>query len=159
MEITLPLDEVILRSAAAVVLGAILGWEREAADKPAGFRTHMMVALGAAAFTLVTVGIYDHALANTNRPPPDPLRMVAGVIGGIGFLGAGTIIQSRGSVQGITTAATIWVVGSVGIACGMGAFQVAITTVVLAFVILRLMGWLEGRHLPSAAPDVPENKD
>ncbi|MGH9340772.1 MAG: MgtC/SapB family protein [Acidobacteriota bacterium] len=73
----------------------------------------------------------------------DPLRVIEGVIGGIGFLGAGSIIQSRGSVEGITTAATIWIVGAIGVACGMGYYIIAILTVSLAWLILTVLVRLE----------------
>ena len=138
------IGEVIARLAAAIVCGAILGWEREAQNKPAGLRTHMMVALGSAAFTLITLKIFEAAQQTTSQHvSADPLSVVSGVIGGIGFLGAGSIIQSRRSVQGITTAAAIWVVGAVGIACGIGYYSVAVLTVAFAVVVLLGIGLLE----------------
>lgn len=132
--------EILIRMAAAIACGAVVGFEREFQAKPAGLRTHMMVALGSASFTLLTLHIYQAALeaAGSGRVGSDPLRVVSGVIGGIGFLGAGSIVQGRGSVQGLTTAATIWVVGSVGIACGTGYYIVALFTV--AFSLIILMG-------------------
>ncbi len=136
----------VARLAAAVACGAALGWEREVQNKPAGLRTHMMVSLGAAAFTLITLKIYEAALNGGGQTiGADPLRVVSGVIGGIGFLGAGTIIQSRQSVQGITTAAAIWVVGSVGIACGIGFYSLAVLTVAFSMLVLLGVGLLEHR--------------
>jgi putative Mg2+ transporter-C (MgtC) family protein len=136
--------DIAVRMLAAIACGAVLGWEREAQNKPAGVRTHMMVALGAAAFTLITLKIFEAAQADPNHTiSADPLRVVSGVIGGIGFLGAGTIIQSHRSVQGITTAAGIWVVGSVGIACGIGYYTVAVLTVFLGVVVLLGVGVAE----------------
>lgn len=136
--------DILVRMAAAVACGAIVGFEREFQSKPAGLRTHMMVALGAASFTLVTLQIFDSTVKTVQTPRlgTDPLRVVSGVIGGIGFLGAGTIIQSRTSVQGITTAATIWVTGSVGIACGIGYYIVALFTVAFSLLILLGVGGL-----------------
>jgi len=136
--------EILIRMAAAIACGAVVGFEREFQAKPAGLRTHMMVALGSASFTLLTLHIYQAALeaAGSGRVGSDPLRVVSGVIGGIGFLGAGSIVQGRGSVQGLTTAATIWVVGSVGIACGTGYYIVALFTVAFSLLILLGVGGL-----------------
>ncbi len=133
--------DIILRLGAAVVCGAVLGWEREQQDKPAGLRTHMMVALGAASFTIVTV------MVAVGHDRFDPLRVVSGVIGGIGFLGAGAIIQARGAVRGITTAAGVWVVGAIGVACGLGHYTVAVPTTVFAVIILGVIGYIEQRLL------------
>ncbi len=145
----LPADstlEMVLRLLAAVACGALLGWEREQRQRPAGLRTHMMVALGGAAFTLLALQLYGMADGDgENRL--DPLRAVQGVIGGIGFLGAGSIIQSRGSVRGVTTAATIWVVGSIGVACGAGLYELALATVIAAYLILAVVGGIEKRWL------------
>jgi putative Mg2+ transporter-C (MgtC) family protein len=131
----------------AVLLGSVLGIEREVMGKPAGLRTHMMVSLGAAAFTLVTLEIFSSVRVMMENTRSDPLRIVEGIIGGIGFLGAGTIIRSRGSVEGITTAASIWVVGAVGLACGAGYFQVAAVIVAFAMLIISGVGRLEDRFL------------
>jgi putative Mg2+ transporter-C (MgtC) family protein len=156
--------DIAVRMLAAIACGAVLGWEREAQNKPAGVRTHMMVALGAAAFTLITLKIFEAAQADPNHTiSADPLRVVSGVIGGIGFLGAGTIIQSHRSVQGITTAAGIWVVGSVGIACGIGYYTVAVLTVFLGVVVLLGVGVAErlvSRKLSGGkSPDPELNKN
>lgn len=134
--------EMLLRLVLATVMGAVVGWERESQRKPAGLRTHMMVALGAATFTLATLQLF---LLVEGEPSArsDPVRIIEGIVGGIGFLGAGQIIQSRGSVHGVTTAAGIWVVGGVGIACGIGHYVLASMTVGLAFGVLTLARILE----------------
>lgn len=146
--------EVAARLGAAVLAGGILGWERELADKPAGLRTHMMVALGAALPIIAAV----HFLALVSAENPllqiDPLRVVQGIMGGIGFLGAGAIIQSRHAVRGLTTAATIWVSAAVGIACGFGFYLQVATVVGLAMVVLLLFGFVEGRVFDR--PEPPE---
>ena len=140
----------------AILCGALLGWERELQRKPAGLRTHMMVALGAAAFTLVTLNLtYTDLKTGDELAPVDPARTIAGVIGGIGFLGAGTIIQSRGSVEGITTAAAIWVMGAIGVACGIGNYTLAATTTGLALLILSGVGWVEARMRKIARANGP----
>ena len=86
----------------------------------------------------------------------DPIRIISGVIGGLGFLGAGSIIQSRGEVQGITTAATIWVVGGIGIACGLGNYVLALTSAIITFVVLFVIGKFE---VSSLAPENLQNSD
>jgi len=132
------LTEVALRLMVAIAIGALIGWDRERADKPAGLRTHMLVALGSASFTLLGFEVGDH-LAPKTGDGFDPTRVLQGVIGGIGFLGAGAIIQNRGHVSGITTAASVWVAGALGSAAGVGAYVLAVFTALLAFGILRLV--------------------
>lgn len=130
--------EVALRLIVAITIGAIIGWDREQADKPAGLRTHMLVALGSASFTLLGFEVGEHLAPKTGEGF-DPTRVLQGVIGGIGFLGAGAIIQNRqGHVSGITTAASVWVAGALGSAAGVGAYVLAVFTTLLAFGILRL---------------------
>jgi putative Mg2+ transporter-C (MgtC) family protein len=145
MDLNIPLQEIVLRLTLAVVFGGIIGWERESKRKPAGLRTHMMVSLGAATFTLILLELYISALEGNPNSNVDPLRIIEAIVGGVGFLGAGSIIQSRGSVEGITTAAGIWVVGGVGLACGGGQYVIALVTVVFAFVILTILGYIESR--------------
>jgi putative Mg2+ transporter-C (MgtC) family protein len=145
-----PFYEIALRLVAAMVGGAILGIEREAKHKPAGLRTNMLVSLGAAATMLLTLDLCREVAAfamqtdasKTHVPNFDAIRTVAGVIGGIGFLGAGAIFKSQGDVEGLTTAAAIWTSGAIGLACGAGRFEIAGTTVVLAFVILAIVDWI-----------------
>jgi putative Mg2+ transporter-C (MgtC) family protein len=139
-DLSATIPELLARLVLAAIMGGIVGWERETKDKPAGLRTHMMVAVGAATFTLATLQLFILAEPNASS---DPTRIVEGVVGGIGFLGAGQIIQSRGSVHGVTTAAGIWVVGAIGVACGIGHYVLAGATVTLAFVILALVQYLE----------------
>lgn len=135
--------ETVFRLFLAILGGAVLGWERERRQKPAGLRTHMMVALGSATLMLVTLEFAAEFAGDSDVVRIDPLRTLAGIVGGIGFLGAGTIIQSRGSVQGITTAASIWVVAAIGVASGMGMYQISFTTVLLAIVVLQVVGFFE----------------
>jgi putative Mg2+ transporter-C (MgtC) family protein len=130
--------EVALRLLVAVAIGALIGWDRERADKPAGLRTHMLVALGSASFTLLGFEVGDHLSPKTGQGF-DPTRVLQGVIGGIGFLGAGAIIQNRGHVSGITTAASVWVAGALGSAAGVGAYVLAVFTAVVAFCVLRFV--------------------
>ena len=146
--------EVGLRLLVALVIGGLIGWDRERSDKPAGLRTHMLVALGSASFTLLGFEVGDH-LAPKTGDGFDPTRVLQGVIGGIGFLGAGAIIQNRGHVSGITTAASVWVAGALGAAAGVGAYVLAVFTAVLAFAVLTLSSRIpvERHGDASAAPE------
>ena len=128
----------------AFVLGGLVGWEREYEEKPAGLRTLILVSIGSALFVLVTQAVIATA-ASGNAAGVDSLRIVAGVAQGIGFLGAGTIFTSRGTVYGLTTAAAIWAMSAVGVACGFGAWQMALVGTALTFVALRVLGPLSVR--------------
>lgn len=134
--------EVCIRLLVAVLVGGLIGWDRQRRDKPAGLRTHMLVALGSACFSLLGFEVGAHLSPRTGDGF-DPTRVLQGVVGGIGFLGAGVIIQNRGQVLGITTAASLWVVGALGAAAGVGAYVLAVVTALLAFVILAVLGRLE----------------
>lgn len=150
------LTEIIVRLSVALLCGAVLGWEREAHGKAAGFRTNMLIALGSAAFTLLSLEIASMAPGPGQRF--DPLRAIQGVIGGIGFLGAGAVIRAGGSIHGMTTAATIWVVGAIGIACGIGALAIAIVTIVLSFFVLTVLDIFERRWIHKQPPKDQQSK-
>lgn len=117
------------RIALATLLGAFLGYERERAGKPAGVRTHGMVALGAALFTAVSVYGF--------QGQGDPARMAAQIVTGVGFLGAGTILHFRGTVHGLTTAASLWVTAAIGTAVAVGMYLMSIETAALVWALLR----------------------
>jgi putative Mg2+ transporter-C (MgtC) family protein len=133
-----------LRLFLAALLGGVVGWDRESNKKPAGLRTHMMVCLGSAAFMLFALKVFDD-LKGPSSTGMDPTRIIEGIVGGIGFLGAGSIIQRGASVEGITTAAGIWVVGAVGVACGAGYYAIAAVTVAFTLLILRVVGMIARR--------------
>ena len=142
----LPVAVLVTRLGAAIVLGGLLGLERELKGKPAGLRTHMMVALGAACFSIAALEFTAAASARLGAPIAfDPSKVAEGIVTGIGFLGAGSIIQNRGSVEGLTTAGSIWLVGSIGLAAGAGAYLLASLAVALALVILRGLAAVESR--------------
>jgi len=142
-ETEIPTMEIALRLGLAVVLGMTIGWEREAQDKPAGLRTHMMVALGSATFFIVAIEFVMGPLNDTEGLNLDPTRIIEGVIGGIGFLGAGAIIQGRGNVRGLTTGTSIWVVGAIGLACGGGYYVIAAIVTLLSLFTLLVVGYAE----------------
>lgn len=138
--------EALVATAIAMVLGGLVGFERELKDRPAGFRTHMLVA-GAAAL-LVGVGrltLDDPAVVGTVSPflQIDPLRLVEAVIAGVAFIGAGTIFGRRGHVNGITTAASLLMVAVVGIATGFHYYVLAVAATALTLIVLAVLGLFE----------------
>jgi len=124
----------------AAVLGGAVGWERERAHKPAGLRTNLLICVGAA-----LLADLSRRVAQTAGPPADPGRIAAQIVSGIGFLGAGTIIQARGSVTGLTTAATLWVVAAIGMTVGFGFAIEAAGGTILVLIALIPLGWIEGK--------------
>ncbi|HSR40604.1 MAG TPA: MgtC/SapB family protein [Longimicrobiales bacterium] len=132
----------------ATVLGGLVGLEREMSGKPAGLRTNILICVGATLLTDLSVNFPSFTVSDLVRA--DPARIAAQIVSGIGFLGAGTIIQARGSVTGLTTAATLWVVAAIGIAVGSGFHVEAVGSTFLVLVALvplgRLEGWLHRRR-------------
>lgn len=145
----LPLVDLAWRLGAASLAGMIIGLEREWRQKPAGLRTHMLVSLAAAAFTIISFELYHTSLEISPNSSGDPIRVIEGVVAGVAFLGAGVIIQSRGDVRNLTTGATIWMSGATGLACGGGFYIVAGLLVAASLVILVVLGLLEGKTQPS----------
>jgi putative Mg2+ transporter-C (MgtC) family protein len=137
--------ELLLRIGLAAVLGGAIGLERELREREAGLRTHMLVSVGAALFTLVSAYAWtDWRFSTESGIVFDPTRIAAQVVTGIGFLGAGAIIRQGLSVRGLTTAATLWVVAAIGMATGAGYYAAAaITTVLVLFSLwpLRLLAY------------------
>jgi putative Mg2+ transporter-C (MgtC) family protein len=119
----------------AVVLGALIGIEREVHGKPAGLRTNALICMGAAAFMVIAqrIGLAPDAIS----------RMTAGIVTGVGFIGGGAVLRDRTNISGVTTAATIWVVTSIGIACGMRLYDMAVSITVLSLIVLAILGPLD----------------
>lgn len=145
--------ELTLRLIVALLLGAVIGWERELQRMPAGFRTHALVSLGSAIFTIVSA----HAFTG---PLSDPTRIAAQVVSGVGFLGGGAILHYGGTVRGLTTAASLWAVAAVGMAAGAGLFVVATVSAVLVIVALEVFQRLERAakrrfNVPSRLDELP----
>jgi putative Mg2+ transporter-C (MgtC) family protein len=136
--------EAIFRLIAAAALGGMVGLERERSGKPAGFRTHLLICVGAALLTELSIDLARSATAPGGFRA-DPGRIAAQIVSGVGFLGAGTILHSRGSVVGLTTAASMWVVAAIGMATGAGSYVTALATALLVVLALRLLGRLEAR--------------
>jgi putative Mg2+ transporter-C (MgtC) family protein len=123
--------EMVFRLLLAAALGAIIGYQRERAGKPAGLRTHILICVGAALFT--TGSLYGFGAT------ADPSRVAAGIVAGIGFLGAGAILRREGGiVEGLTTAATIWAVAAIGLAAGAGLYLVSAVTTAVVLIVLFL---------------------
>lgn len=130
--------EIILRLLLATILGGIVGLEREAEDKPAGLRTHILVCVGSSLVMLISIYIYD-AIKLPPQQRADPARIAAQVVVGIGFLGAGTIMRFGSSVRGLTTAATIWTVAGIGLAVGCGFYTGALVTTLIVIIVLFVL--------------------
>ncbi len=131
--------EIFLRVASALLAGGLIGFERERKGKPAGFVTNVLVCVGAASIAIIQSLIVRDTLIYDYPVKSDPGRLIAQVVSGVGFLGAGAILHEKGSVKGITTAATIWVVAAIGIAFGMGYYLLgSIVTVTVYFSIMIL---------------------
>ena len=125
--------EIVLRLILAALLGGVIGYEREHTNRPAGFRTHILVCVGSALVMVTSEFIFDKYRAAANL---DPARLGAQVISGIGFLGAGTIIRDGFNVRGLTTAASLWAVSCVGIAAGIGFYEGAAAATLMIFLTL-----------------------
>lgn len=121
--------DIVIRLVVAAILGALIGLEREIHDHPAGMRTHLLVALGSAGFTVLSIKAFA-------TPGADPARIAAQIVTGVGFLGAGAILKEGATIRGLTTAASLWTVAAVGMAAGAGAWTVAAVTTVLVLVSL-----------------------
>ncbi len=136
----MPILDVVIRILLAAVLGGVIGIEREIREHTAGFRTHILVAVGAAAFTLAS----SYGLEGTDF---DPNRISAQVVTGIGFLGAGAIIRYGVSVRGLTTAASLWAVAAVGLLAAQGFFSAALITTAVVIISLYVLRLIENRIL------------
>lgn len=135
----------IFRLILALLLGGLIGIEREHKNHSAGFRTHILVTLGSCIFMMVSLSmpIIIASMPEGIVNNADPGRIAAQVVSGIGFLGAGAIIQAKGHVRGLTTAASLWVVSAIGLAVGAGLYLTSITATILLFVILTWFSKLE----------------
>jgi len=145
--------EIVLRLGSASLFGLVLGVDRELRGHAAGMRTHMLVALGAAVVTTVALELHADVLAENPDTTADPLRAIEGVAAAVGFLGGGAILRGRGDVQGLTTAANVWLCGCIGLACGGGYYVLAAIAFGFTFVILTLIHVVERRWVQPHAID------
>ncbi|GCE31822.1 methyltransferase [Dictyobacter alpinus] len=145
--ITFP--EILLRMVASLVLGGLIGWEREYSEHNTGIRTNALISLGTTMFTIIS-GYAFHDLTQIPHVQLDPTRIASYIIAGIGFLGGGSIYfrQDIQKVKGLTTAASVWVVAAIGMACGVGFLLEAAITTIMALIVLIAMRYLEAAVLP-----------
>ncbi|MBF9036882.1 MgtC/SapB family protein [Rhodobacterales bacterium HKCCE2091] len=148
-----------LRLGAALLLGGAVGLEREARGKPAGLRTHMLVAMAACLFILVSQELGEMQFGDHGEMQIDPLRLVEAVTAGVAFLAAGIIFTSGGRVRYVTTGASLWLAGAIGLACGSGQIGLALLATVIVVIVLGVVGFGERRLTGSDAEgeDPPED--
>lgn len=145
----------LIRIGAALILGFILGLERELTNKYAGLRTHILVCLGACAFTIISIYGFpsyatgDNIILDQATGIRDTGRVAAQVVSGIGFIGAGAVLRNGPMIIGLTTAATLWISAAIGMTCGVGMYDIAITTTILSVAVLTLIRVFERKILPS----------
>lgn len=137
-------QQIILRLVLSVVLAGFIGIERQVHRRTAGLRTHILLCLGSCLIMLTSLYLFD---IYKSQVPLDPARIAAGVITGIGFLGAGAIIREQEEIRGLTTAASLWVAAGIGLAVGCGFYMAAITTTALTLVALVIFRKLEDKIL------------
>jgi len=142
--------DILFRICIAILIGGIIGYERESKNRPAGLRTHILVCVGAAVVSLIQLSIIEDTISLVTMYPKlsgmlgtDMGRLGAQVISGVGFLGVGTIIHTRGSVKGLTTAASIWVTACIGLALGLGYYFISFTATIGVFVVVVCMKRIE----------------
>ena len=144
-----------LRLFIATALGAVIGFDRQLRNRPAGLRTHMVLSLAAALFTVLTLEL-QRELGAQGQTGADPIRIIEAITVGVSFLAAGTIIQSGRNVKGLTTGAGMWLAGAVGLACGLERYALAVLGAGLAIVILAVLipleSWID-RHTEQSLKD------
>jgi putative Mg2+ transporter-C (MgtC) family protein len=144
-----PFPVVVARLLLAAIFGAVIGFEREWRNRPAGLRTHILVCVAAATFAILTIEIIHAPMFTAGELKDavkvDPVRVVEAVTAGVAFLAAGVVIFTRGQVHGLTTGAGMWLAGAIGVACGFGLWQIAAFASLLALVVLGLLYAVESR--------------
>lgn len=137
------LIQVIVRLLASVIVAGIIGFQRETAGKSAGLRTHILVSLGSTVFVLgcIGAGMHEDALS----------RVIQGIVTGIGFIGAGTILKRETQIEGLTTSAGLWTTCAIGVVIGLGELGIALISAVIALIVLTVVRWVEERYVDSAS--------
>ena len=155
----LPFSVIAMRLLMATLFGAVIGFEREWRNHPAGLRTHILVSLAAACFSIIGIEIVHSTQFADDGARQDPLRLIEAVTAGVAFLAAGTIIVARGRIKGLTTGAGLWLAGSVGLAAGLGFWQIAGLATLLAIVVLGLLHPIEKAVTRASADGPPPMRD
>lgn len=158
-DFTDPMNSVSMATAAlrlmtAILLGGIIGWEREINSRAAGLRTHMLIALAAAAFAIVAMELTSFESAPGVGLQTDPLRLIEAVTSGVAFLAAGSIVITGASVRGVTTGASMWLCGAIGLCCGVGDVKLARLVTLMAIIVL----WLIQQFVTPVAEHVRDNR-
>jgi putative Mg2+ transporter-C (MgtC) family protein len=154
-----PYPVMLARMVGAILLGAVIGAEREYQSHPAGLRTHILVALSACVFSLLSIESVHMAGFSDEQVRIDPLRVIEAVTSGVAFLAAGMIVFSRGEVKGLTTGAGMWLAGAVGLSVGLGYWFVAVVATFACFVVLFILGKVEiGSEESGSQKDGPKEK-
>lgn len=149
-----PWWEIAIKLILAALLGGVIGFERERRGKPAGLRTHMLVSLASALFVMAS-----QEMAARVGEPLDAVRAMVGVAQGVGFLGAGVILQSRGEVRWLTTAAALWAASAVGLGVAMGMYYMVALASVLVWIVLRWVDIVEKRYITRVRRRVPQDRE
>ena len=151
--------DICIRLVSAVLLGSVIGLEREMTNKYAGLRTNILVCIGACVFTIISIyGFPMVAVSGAEFGTRDTARVAAQVVTGIGFIGGGTVLRHGATVFGLTTAATLFAVASIGMACGAGMYGAAILTTVLCMIVLVAIGFFEKNVLPTSTKNIKRIK-
>ena len=140
-----PFVVVVARLVLATIFGAVIGFEREWRDRPAGLRTHILICVAAATFAILTIEIVHAPMFVEDSTRFDPLRVVEAVTAGVAFLAAGLVIFKRGEVHGLTTGAGMWMAGAIGLGCGLGLWQIAGFSTLICLFVLGILHTLENR--------------
>lgn len=149
----LPYVVIVARFVGAMLFGALIGIERERKDRPAGLKTHILVSLAAAVFAVISLESVHMSGLDDDQVRIDPLRVIEAVTAGVAFLAAGTIVLSGGRVQGLTTGASLWLAGAIGLSMGLGYWMIAIFAAGAAFVVLVGLSLFEGPKKPLPGRD------
>ena len=139
----IPPEVAAMRLLVAVLLGGLIGFEREVAAKPAGLRTHMMISMAACLFILVSQELSHLSFKEGVEVRTDPLRLIESVTAGVAFLAAGAIFTAKGTVKNLTTGASMWLAGAVGLCCGAGRLPLALIAAVISLGVLLIVSRLE----------------
>lgn len=138
-----PYPVIFARLAGAILMGGLIGWEREKHDRPAGLRTHILVCLAAALFAIISIESVHMAGFSDEQVRIDPLRVIEAVTAGVAFLAAGTIVHARGKVNGITTGAGMWMAGGIGLAMGFGHWFIALFATAACLAVLLILALMQ----------------
>ena len=150
---------IVARLLLATLFGAVIGFEREWRNRPAGLRTHILVCVGAAVFALLTIEIVHAPMFDRDVARFDPIRVIEATTAGVAFLAAGVVIFTRGEVHGLTTGAGMWLAGAIGVASGLGLWQIALLATVLTLVVLAVLYTFERNLDMNEGKPVGDRKD